>query len=83
MEELEQGDQGLLRVIHLQERPGQAGHVAAVEEVREASDLLHLEHRHLGGSQSCRRSAGRENLPAELHQPAGKGDDPAFVADRD
>jgi len=43
MKDLEQGDQGLLRVIDLQERAGQVGHVPGHEERPGAAGFRLLE----------------------------------------
>ena len=40
-------------------------------------------HRDAGGAERGRGAAGRDDLPAQLRQALGEGDDPALVADRD
>src|SRR4051812_44786627 len=56
---------------------------SSVEQLGKAGNLLDIEHRYLGSSERGGRPAGGENLPAKIHQSAGKGDYPALVADGD
>ena len=54
-----------------------------IEDLGEAGNLLHLQHRDVGGPQGGSRSAGGDDLPSELHQPLGEGHHPALVTDGD
>ena len=53
----------------------------AIEQLGEAGDLVHGDDVDSGGTKRGRRAAGGDDLPPELSETLGKGDDPALVTD--
>jgi hypothetical protein len=51
----------------------------AVQQLRKTGDLPDIEHRHIAGSKRGRRTSGRDDVPTQPHQVAGKGDHPTLV----